>query len=98
MRTRRTELSQIQNDSEKLREYAHSLRAHGNYWNTSVTALSTYMGKLGHTWRDDQFTEFEREVRQLTTSLNEFSDKIDQVAVSLNGDADVLEKIRNVRS
>lgn len=84
-------MSQIKQDPEKLREYAHTLGAHGRYWKSSVAALSDYMARLGHSWRDEQFNDFEVEVRQIKNALEQYAEKVDTAVTNLQADADALE-------
>lgn len=90
-------MSQIKQDPDKLKDYADSLSTHSAHWKNSIGALSTYMSRLGHSWRDDQFNEFEHEVRLLKDALGRYSEAIDAAVVDLRADADALERFLKIQ-
>jgi len=91
-------MNQFKQVPEKLRDYAHSLAGHGRYWKAAIGSLSAYMSRLGHTWRDDQFQEFNAEVQQLKASLEEYSELTAITVASLEEDASALETYQRIKS
>lgn len=90
-------MAEVYNDPEKLLEFCHELEGHTKYWQTSIASLSGYMSRLGKSWRDEQFVEFESEVSQLQRNLNQFSEYAAQTISTLRQDAEKLKKYQSTR-
>ena len=91
-------MQQIINDPQKLRDFCDQLSSHANHWQTSIGQLEAYMVRLGQTWRDEQFTQFGKEVALLKSSLDDFA-TVTRVTISeLLQDAEALEKSYRIQN
>ena len=90
-------MANIKNDPERLFDYARFLAAHGRAFHAGIGDLAAHMKRLGASWRDDQFVEFETETRALDRSLAEYEQSIAGVVRSLDADVEALRRVRNVR-
>jgi|GEM_PF-2940374 len=86
-------MNDVFQDPEKLRDFAYRLSAHGQFLKQSIGGLGSYMSRLGQTWRDDQFNEFEDEVHRLKLSLDVYAEKIETTVIYLEATAEAAKKI-----
>ena len=90
-------MQQIRQDPQKLRDFCNQLSSHASYWQSTIGQLETYMVSLGHSWQDEQFNEFRKEVSQLKASLNEFETATRGAVAELLKDAESLEEYHRIQ-
>ena len=90
-------MQQIKQDPQKLRDFCNDLSNHASYWQETIGQLENYMVRLGHSWRDEQFNEFGKEVSQLKLSLNKFETATRVAVEELLKDAERLEEYQRIQ-
>lgn len=91
-------MQQIRQDPQKLRDFCDQLNSHASYWQGSIAQLEAYMARLGHSWRDEQFSEFGQEVTHLKSSLDEFATITRTTVSELLQDAERLEEYYRIQN
>ena len=87
-------MNDVFQDPERLLEFANRLSMHGLFLKQSIGGLGSYMSRLGQTWRDDQFEEFEDEVNRMKFSLDAHAEEISSTVIYLEAMAEAAKKIR----
>ena len=90
-------MQQVEQDPQKLRDFCDQLTGHASYWQSAITNLDAYMARLGHSWRDEQFNEFAKEVTKLKSSLDEFAKTTHTTVSELRKDAERLEQYQGIQ-
>ncbi len=71
-------------DPSRAREFAGDLGSATCLYRQAVERLSGNLGRLSATWRDAQFEEFEREVKELRRGLVEYVAEADKAIAHLS--------------
>lgn len=90
-------MQQVKQDPQKLRDFCDQLTGHASYWQGAITNLDAYMARLGHSWRDEQFNDFAKEVAKMKSSLDEFAKTTHTTVSELLKDAERLEQYQGIQ-
>lgn len=85
-------MSQVHNDSDKLRGFASQLDNFSGVVEEHLTRLRAAMGRLGHSWRDQEFEEFAHEFSVTQERLKRFIAETKRTTPLLRRDADALDE------
>lgn len=83
--------SQIQNDPDKLRSFATQLNRFAATSEEHLGRLKSAIGRLGQTWRDQEFDRFVQQFATAESRLKAFVEETKKVTPSLESDARKLE-------
>jgi uncharacterized protein YukE len=89
-------MSQIIQDPAKLRSFCSELASNAAFWEAMLKDLENGMGRLGNSWRDDQYHAFKNEIYSVLRSIEKFSEDTKKTIDELNKDAERLEKYQSV--
>lgn len=82
-------------DPERLREFALQLKSYNDFIETMMASVRQGAKRLGQSWRDAQFEEFETVLERTRNLLVNFTMETRQTVEILKRDAEKLEDIRN---
>jgi hypothetical protein len=83
-------------DPERLREFALQLKSYNDFVETMMASVRQGTKRLGQSWRDPQFEEFETILERTRNLLVNFTMETKKTVELLKRDAEKLEDIRNV--
>lgn len=89
-------MSQIHNDSDRLRAFAIQLQEFGAAVDDQLNALRGAMSRLGRTWKDDDYSEFKAEFVMTQQRVRQFIEETRAVTPKLTRDADKLDEYGRV--
>lgn len=84
-------------DPEKLRQFASQLKSYNEFIETLMSSLRDDTKRLGQSWKDDQFDEFEAILERTRNLLVTFTMETRQAIELINRDAQALDEVRRVR-
>ena len=84
-------------DPEKLREFARVLKDFSQYAETSFANLNGQLGRLGSSWRDQEFEKFAAHVRKTQGRLKTFATETAKTIPALEQDAEIIEEYRKTQ-
>jgi uncharacterized protein YukE len=87
----------VYSDPERLREFASQLKAYNEFVEAMMASVREATKRLGETWRDPQFEEFETVLGRTRNLLVNFTIDTRQTVEMLKRDAQALEETQNVR-
>jgi uncharacterized protein YukE len=90
-------MSQVHSDSERLRAFASQLNSFAGVVDEHLGRLRSAVGRLGNSWRDQEFEEFVREFAVTQDRLKRFVEETRRITPLLKRDADALDDIGGVR-
>jgi uncharacterized protein YukE len=90
-------MSQIHSDPEKLREFAGELKRFAAVVDEQMSALKSHLGRLGDTWRDQEFESFIHEFASAQNLLKNFVEETRRTAPLLERDAEALEDFQRLK-
>ena len=82
-------------DPERLREFALQLKSYNDFIETMMASVRQGTKRLGQSWRDAQFEEFETVLERTRNLLVNFTMETKQTVELLKRDAEKLEDVRN---
>ena len=82
-------------DPERLREFALQLKSYNDFVETMMASVRQGTKRLGQSWRDAQFEEFETVLERTRNLLINFTMETKQTVELLKRDAEKLEDVRN---
>jgi uncharacterized protein YukE len=82
-------------DPERLREFAMQLKSYNEFIETMMAAVRQGTKRLGQSWRDAQFEEFETVLERTRNLLVNFTMETKQAVELLKVDAERLEDIHS---
>jgi len=85
-------MSQVHNDSERLRSFASQLDAFASEVDQHLTKLRSAISRLGNSWRDQEFEEFVNEFSVTQERVKRFVSETRKTAPLLKRDADALDE------
>jgi uncharacterized protein YukE len=85
-------MSQVHNDSDRLRAFAHQLDGFSGVVDEHLTRLHAAMSRLGHSWRDQEFEEFAQEFTVTQERLKKFIAETKHTTPLLRRDAEALDE------
>ncbi len=85
-------MSQVHNDSEKLRAFASQLDGFAGVVSEHVNRLRSAMSRLGNSWRDQEFEEFVSEFSVTQERVKRFVEETKRTTPLLKRDADALDE------
>jgi uncharacterized protein YukE len=83
-------------DPKEVREFAQQLRGASRYYETVIDRLEANLGRLGKSWRDQQFGEFVDEVATLKTGLRKYIREAEAASAHLGELAEAAEHYARV--
>jgi uncharacterized protein YukE len=90
-------MSEIYSDPEKLRDFAQKLKSFADLVEGTMGDLNSRLGRLGDTWRDQEYDYFVNKFATIKKRLNRFVTETRNTAPLLERDAAALEEYRRVR-
>ncbi|MCU1263950.1 MAG: WXG-repeat protein [Acidobacteria bacterium] len=91
-------MSQVHNDSEKLRGFASQLDSFAGVVDDHITRIRAAMSRLGNSWRDQEFEEFAGEFLVTQERIKRFVEETKRTTPLLKRDADALDEYFAVRA
>jgi uncharacterized protein YukE len=85
-------MAQVHNDSDKLRAFASQLNAFGGTVDEHMNRLRAAIGRLGNSWRDQEFEEFVNEFFATQERVKRFVEETKRTTPLLKRDADALDE------
>jgi uncharacterized protein YukE len=85
-------MSQVHNDSEKLRAFASQLDGFAGVVDEHLNRLRAAMTRLGNSWRDQGFEEFVSEFSVTQERVKRFVEETKRTTPLLKRDADALDE------
>lgn len=85
-------MSQVHNDSDKLRAFASQLDGFSSVVDEHLTRLRAAMSRLSNSWRDQEFEEFVQEFSVTQERLKRFVAETKRTTPLLRRDADALDE------
>ncbi len=82
---------------ESMRDFARHLDQSNHQLADVMNHLSSRVGTLGDTWRDDHYQQFENTFRQAATMVNRFLEQSENYVQYLQRKAEHLESYQQVR-
>lgn len=82
-------------DPERLREFALQLKSYNDFIETMMASVRQGTRRLGQSWRDPQFEEFETVLERTRNLLVNFTMETKQTVELLKQDAERLKDIHN---
>ena len=90
-------MSQIESDPERIRLFAAQLKSFADYVQEGLGRVKVQVGRLGETWRDQEFEAFQGEFSRTYLLLNRFAEAANRTAPLLLRDAEALDDFLRVR-
>ncbi len=85
-------------DPQKLRDFALSLKILAGFVEERVRELDGRLGRLGQSWRDQEFQKFRDQMRAARRRLSMFAEETKKVAPMLERDAQAAEAYQRIKS
>jgi uncharacterized protein YukE len=85
-------MSQVHNDSDRLRDFASKLDGFSGTVEEHLTRLRAAMSRLGNSWRDQEFEEFAQEFAVTQERLKRFVAETKKTTPLLRRDAEALDE------
>lgn len=90
-------MPKVHADPQKLKEFGQQLKAYAAFIESSMTQLKGDLGRLGDSWRDNEFCAFRDTFTKTQRLLRAFADETRATEKKLQEDAETLERSRRVR-
>lgn len=84
-------------DPERLREFAMQLKGYNDFIETMMASVRQGTKRLGQSWKDPQFDEFEAILERTRNLLVNFTMETRKTVEVLKRDAQALDEIHAVR-
>ena len=91
-------MSQVHNDSDKLRAFASQLDGFAGGVNEQLNRLRAAVSRLGNSWRDQEFEEFASEFAITQERIKRFAEETKRTTPLLKRDADALDEYFGLRA
>lgn len=91
-------MSQVHNDSEKLRAFASQLDGFASVVDEHLNRIRAAMSRLANSWRDQEFEEFAGEFSVTQERVKRFVEETKRTTPLLKRDADALDEYFGVRT
>lgn len=85
-------MSQVHNDSDRLRSFASQLDGFSSVVDEHLTRLRAAISRLGSSWRDQEFEEFAQEFSVTQERLKRFIAETKRTTPLLRRDAEALDE------
>lgn len=84
-------------DTSSLRELGTALKTQAGKWASHQASLDIATRHLGRSWQDEQFFEFQQELKRLGDTMAEFTELAETWSTRLADKADRQEQAWSVR-
>ena len=90
-------MPQVYVDSQKLRGFARELTDFTHVVEEQMTGLKASLGRLGETWRDQEFHAFVNQLASTQQHLTKFVEETKRTAPLLERDAGAIEELNRLK-
>lgn len=85
-------MAQVYVDPHKLRNFSKELSEFASVVDDQMSGLKSFLGRLGETWRDQEFEAFVNQFSSVQQHLKKFAEETRRTAPLLQRDADRIEE------
>lgn len=90
-------MPQIYTDPEKLRQFSGDLERFAEIAHSHMEATKGRLGRLGDTWRDQEYEKFSHVFADAQKLLRKFVEETRRIAPLLQRDAEALEEYQKFK-
>jgi hypothetical protein len=90
-------MSQAYVDPEELRAFAGKLKSFAEFVDGQANSITTDLGRLGETWRDQEYEDFVKYFNRTKQLLRKFTDEAKRAVPLLERDANLAEEFLRLK-
>lgn len=90
-------MSQVYVDPEELRAFASKLKSFAEFVDGQANSITTDLGRLGETWRDQEYEDFVKYFNRTKQLLRKFTDEAKRTVPLLERDANLAEEFLRLK-
>jgi hypothetical protein len=91
-------MSQVYVDPQQLRAFASKLKSFAEFVDGQANSITTDLGRLGETWRDQEYDDFIEYFNRAKQMLRKFTEETNRTVPLLERDADLAEEYLQLKS